>query len=142
MTTIIESMRAEFLRYKALAEAAIEQLDEPALSIEGPGGGNSIATICWHVSGNLRSRFTDFLTTDGEKPWRQREEEFTRRTVARSELLDKWEQGWSVLLATLATLSDEQLGTTVTVRRQPMLVVEGLHRAMAHVASQDRKSVV
>jgi uncharacterized damage-inducible protein DinB len=135
MPTIIESIRAEFLRYKALAEAAIEQLDDAALSVEGPNGGNSIAIICWHVSGNLRSRFTDFLTADGEKPWRHRDEEFHQRTITRSELLEKWEQGWNVLLATLAALSDEQLHATVTIRRAPMAVHEALHRAMAHVAS-------
>jgi len=134
MTSIIESIRAEFLRYKALAEAAIEQVDEAALSA-GPDGNNSIAVICWHISGNLRSRFTDFLTADGEKPWRQRDEEFERRTVTRSELLEKWHQGWTVLLDTLGTLRDDQLQTTITIRRQPMLVHEALHRAMAHVAS-------
>src|SRR6267142_6831010 len=102
MTSIIESIRAEYLRYKALAEAAIEQLSERDLSVEGPNGGNSIAVMCWHVSGNLRSRFTDFLTTDGEKPWRRREEEFQGRTVTRAELLAKWEQGWDALLGALA----------------------------------------
>jgi Protein of unknown function (DUF1572) len=135
MTSIIESIRAEFLRYKALAEAAIEQVDETVLSADGPNGGNSIAVLCWHVSGNLRSRFSDFLTTDGEKPWRQREEEFQHRTVTRAQLLEKWQQGWSVLLETLATLGDDQLQTTITIRRQPMHVHEALHRAMAHVAS-------
>jgi Protein of unknown function (DUF1572) len=134
MTSIIESIRAEFLRYKALAEAAIEQVDEAALSA-GPDGNNSMAVICWHISGNLRSRFTDFLTADGEKPWRQRDEEFERRTVTRSELLEKWHQGWAVLLDTLGTLRDDQLQTRITIRQQPMLVHEALHRAMAHVAS-------
>ena len=85
--TIVDSIRAEYMRYKALAESAIAQLDDAQLSIDGDGGGNSIAVICWHVAGNLKSRFTDFLTTDGEKPWRQREEEFQRRQVTRAELL-------------------------------------------------------
>lgn len=134
MTSITESIRAEYLRYKALAEAAISQSSEAELSAEGANGGNSIAVICWHLSGNLRSRFTDFLASDGEKPWRQREEEFQRRTVTRRELLDKWDEGWSVLLATLAALTDEQLESTITIRRQPMLVHEALHRSLAHVA--------
>jgi uncharacterized damage-inducible protein DinB len=134
MTSIIESIRDEYLRYKALAEGAIAQLDEAALSREGPNGGNSIAVICWHLSGNLRSRFTDFLTSDGEKPWRKREEEFERRTVTRAELLGKWEEGWSALLSAMSTLTDEQLQSTVTIRRQPFLVHEALHRSLAHLA--------
>jgi uncharacterized damage-inducible protein DinB len=134
MTSIIESIRDEYLRYKALAEGAIAQLDEAELSREGPNGGNSIAVICWHLSGNLLSRFTDFLTSDGEKPWRQREEEFERRTVTRAELLGKWEEGWSALLSAMSTLTDEQLQSTVTIRRQPLLVHEALHRSLAHLA--------
>ena len=133
MTTVIESIRAEYLRYKALAEAAIDQLSEDELSAQGPNGGNSIAVICWHVSGNLRSRFTEFLTSDGEKPWRDREEEFQARTVTRAELLSKWDQGWDVLLGTLATLTDEQLQLTVTIRAQPLHVHEALHRSLAHL---------
>jgi len=134
MASIIDSIRAEYLRYKALAEGAIDQLDDADLSASGPNGGNSIAVICWHISGNLMSRFTDFLTGDGEKPWRQREEEFRARTVPRSELLSKWNEGWDVLLATLATLSDEILQDTVTIRGQHLLVHEALHRSLAHLS--------
>lgn len=134
MTTIIESIRAEYLRYKALAEAAMAQLGEAELSVPGPNSGNSIAVICWHVAGNLRSRFTDFLTSDGEKPWRQREEEFQARTVTRTVLLDKWEQGWDTLLGTLANLTDEQLQLSVTIRGRPLLVHEALHRSLAHTS--------
>jgi uncharacterized damage-inducible protein DinB len=132
--TIIDSIRAEYLRYKALAEAAIDQLDEEQLSEAGPNGGSSVAVICWHVSGNLGSRFTDFLTSDGEKPWRQREEEFQTRTVSREELLRKWAEGWDTLLGALSTLSDEQLHVTVTIRGQPLKVHEALHRSLAHVS--------
>jgi uncharacterized damage-inducible protein DinB len=134
MTTFVESIRAEYLRYKALAEAAIDQLSEDQLSAPGPHGNNSIATICWHVSGNLQSRFTDFLTSDGEKPWRQREEEFQTRTVTRSELLSKWSQGWDVLLGTLSSLGDEQLQLTVTIRGQSLRAHEALHRSLAHLS--------
>ena len=96
MPSIIDSIRAEYLRYKALAEAAIGQVRDDELSAP-PGVDNSIAVICWHISGNLKSRFTDFLTSDGEKPWRNREEEFVARTVPRAELLAKWKVGWDVL---------------------------------------------
>jgi hypothetical protein len=131
---IIESIRGEFVRYKALAEAAMAQVAEPDLSREPAADGNSIATVSWHVSGNLQSRFTDFLTTDGEKPWRKRDEEFDARRVTRQELLDKWEAGWRVLLATLAELNDDQLGRTITIRGQALRVDEALHRSLAHTA--------
>lgn len=131
---IVESIRAEYLRYKKLAEEAIAQLDDAEVSAEGAKGENSIAVVCWHVAGNLRSRFTDFLTSDGEKPWRRREEEFQDRTVTRSELLQKWEQGWGVLLETLATLSDDDLQLTVTIRKEPLKVHQALHRSLAHTA--------
>ena len=134
MTTFVDSIRAEYLRYKTLAEAAIQQLPENELSAPGPNGGNSIAVMCWHVSGNLQSRFTDFLTTDGEKPWRNREEEFEARTVSREALLAKWNRGWDSLLGALASLTDEQLQQTVTIRSQPLQVQEALHRSLAHLA--------
>ena len=134
MTTMIEAIRAEYLRYKALADAAIRQVPDADLSVAGPNGGNSIATICWHVSGNLRSRFTDFLTADGEKPWRRREEEFEARTVLRDELLAKWEQGWEVLLGSLAEVTDRQLAGTITIRGQELGIGEALLRSLAHTA--------
>jgi len=131
---MIEAIEGEFRRYKALGEKAIAQLDGATLSAPPPGGGNSIATICWHISGNLRSRFTDFLTTDGEKPWRQRDEEFEARAVTRDALLEQWEQGWSMLLATLGTLTDAELERTVTIRAQPLSVRVALLRSLAHVS--------
>lgn len=131
---IIESIRAEYLRYKALAESAIEQLEDGQLSTQGPNEGLAIATICWHVSGNLRSRFTDFLTTDGEKPWRKRDEEFEARSVTRAELLAKWQQGWEALLAALASLTDGQLAETVIIRGEQLKVYEALHRSLAHTS--------
>lgn len=130
---MIPSLRAEYRRYKALAEGAIAQLPDDALSLPGPGGGNSIATICWHISGNLRSRFTDFLTSDGEKPWRARDEEFAERRESREALLEKWEEGWSVLFGGLAGLRAIDLDSTVTIRGQPLTVKEALHRSLAHV---------
>ena len=134
MPSFVESIRAEYLRYKSLAEAAVAQLDEAQLSAPGPGGGSSIAVICRHVAGNLRSRFTDFLTTDGEKPWRQREEEFQARTVTRDELLATWNEGWGALFGALDGVADGDLARTVTIRGQPLLVHEALHRSLAHAS--------
>lgn len=134
MTTIISSIRNEYLRYKGLAEGAIHQLRDEDLSADGPNGGSSIAIICWHVSGNFRSRFTEFLSSDGEKPWRNREDEFRDRNVSRAALLSNWDEGWQVLLGALETLSDDQLQHTVTIRGQPLSVQEALHRSLAHLS--------
>jgi hypothetical protein len=134
MTVIVASIQAEYFRYKALAEAALSQLTESDLVESGPGGGNSIAVICWHLAGNLQSRFTDFLTTDGEKPWRKREEEFQTRTVTRAALLAHWDLGWAALMDTLGGLTDADLARTVTIRGQPLLVNEALHRSLAHAS--------
>ena len=132
--TLIKSVEAEFRRYKAYAEAALEQVQENQLSEPGPSGGNSLAIIGWHVAGNLQSRFTDFLTSDGEKPWRNREEEFSKRSVTRSELMEKWEKGWNVLLSTLDQLTDENLTHEISLRGQKLPVHEALNRALAHIS--------
>lgn len=134
MKELVESIRGEYLRYKALGEGAVQQLSDAELSTPGANGGNSLAVICWHVSGNLRSRFTDFLTTDGEKPWRNREEEFDERRVSRDEFIAKWNEGWSVLLSALGELTDEQLRDSVTIRGQALKIHEALHRSLAHTA--------
>lgn len=134
MNVLITSIDAEFRRYKTLAEGAIAQVPEPLLSAPGPSNGNSLATICWHVAGNLQSRFTEFLTTDGEKPWRKREAEFVARTVSREALLAKWAIGWDALFTALGALTDADLTKSVTIRRQSLAVHEALHRSLAHVS--------
>ena len=132
--TIIESIRGEYERYQRLAESAMAQVEEAQLSAAPSAESNSIAMICWHVSGNLKSRFKDFLTTDGEKPWRNREEEFDTRTVTRAGLLAKWEDGWTTLFAALGELSDDSLTKEVTIRGQAVSVMEALHRSLAHTS--------
>lgn len=132
MRDLVLSVTAEFLRHKTLAEDAFAQVDDEALSA-GEGGDNSIAQIAWHIAGNLESRFTDFRTTDGEKPWRHRDDEFMPRRVTRAELLDRWSRGWSALLAALDELSDADLAAMITIRRQPLAIHEALHRALAHI---------
>lgn len=133
MRVTIAAIQAEYVRYKALADAALAQLDESEL-VARPPAGNSIATICWHLAGNLQSRFSDFLTTDGEKPWRNREDEFAERLISREELLAHWERGWGALLSTLEALADADLTRTVTIRLQPLSVQEALFRSLAHAA--------
>ncbi|HEU5219938.1 MAG TPA: DUF1572 family protein [Gemmatimonadales bacterium] len=134
MNTLIKSLEAEYRRYKVLAEGALSQVPEAELSMPGPNDGNSLAVICWHVAGNLQSRFTDFLTSDGEKPWRRREEEFQARSVSRATLTTKWDAGWQALFGALEALTDDHLDSTVTIRQQPLAVHEALHRSLAHVS--------
>jgi hypothetical protein len=134
MRELIDSIRGEYGRYRALGEKAVAQVEDQELSLPGPNGGNSLAVICWHISGNLRSRFTDFLTSDGEKPWRNREEEFDDRAVSRAEFLAKWEEGWRVLFDALDQLTDANLRDTVTIRGQAQKVHEALNRSVAHTA--------
>lgn len=131
---LIESIRGEYERYKSLAEGAIAQMPDGDLVASRGGAANSIATICWHIAGNLRSRFTNFLTEDGEKPWRTREEEFDDRQVTRAELLARWDEGWQPLFLALAELTDDDLDRAVTIRAQPLKVHEALHRSLAHTS--------
>ena len=133
MRDVIASIEAEYRRYKTLGEGAISQLADAQLP-EATSSGNSIVTIVWHLAGNLKSRFTDFLSSDGEKPWRDRDSEFLAREVSRNELQAKWEDGWRVLFAALSDLSDADLQRTVTIRSEPHTVAQALHRSLAHTS--------
>lgn len=134
MNTLVKSIEVEYLRYRALAEAALAQVPESMLSEPGPAGGNSLVVMTWHMAGNLTSRFTDFLTSDGEKPWRDREDEFRPRVVSRDELMLKWTDGWNALLTALSELTDDDLTRTVRIRGQELAVHEALHRSLAHAS--------
>src|SRR6266542_1044247 len=135
MNELVESIRAEYLRYKALAEAALRQVTDDELSAPVPNGGNSFAIICWHISGNLRSRFTDFLTTDGEKPWRDRDAEFADATYDRQAVEKMWAEGFQVVEDQLAVLTDADLAREITIRGVLLSVHEALCRSVAHTAS-------
>jgi len=131
---LIDSITAEFRRYKQLGEGAIAQVTDAELCQATSADDNSVAMIVWHVAGNLKSRFVDFRTSDGEKPWRNRDEEFADRTVGREELLEKWQDGWRALFAVLEALTDEQLNEVITIRQQPLAIHQALHRAVAHIS--------
>ena len=131
---VLGSIQAEYRRYEALGRAAIDQVPDGRLSERLTPESNSLATIVWHMSGNLASRFTDFLTTDGEKPWRARESEFEKRQVSRAALLEQWDSGWRILHAALADLDDDDLSRAVSIRGQELTVSEALHRSLAHAS--------
>ena len=134
MRDIVMSIEEEYLRYKALGEKALAQVTDADLSKEPPGNGNSLAALVWHIAGNLESRFTDFRTSDGEKPSRDRDSEFFSRTVTRDEVLEKWNRGWTPLLAEMKPLTDADLSATVLIRTQPLRIDQALHRSLAHAA--------
>jgi len=129
---VISWIEAEFKRYKGMGEGTIGQLADEQLIVRASPESNSIAMIVWHMAGNLESRFTDFLTTDGEKPWRNRESEFEERRVSRTEVLAKWGRGWKFLFDALAPLRDEDLDRGVRVRGEELTVGQALMRALAH----------
>lgn len=134
MRDVVGAIEAEYWRYKVLGEATLAQLDDDALCRVPAQESNSVAVVLWHVAGNLESRFTDFLTSDGEKPWRDRDVEFEDRVVSRADALAKWDRGWGVVLDTLRSLSDDDLSRQVTVRGQSLSVAEALARSLAHTA--------
>jgi len=126
----------ELLRYyKRLAERAMEQVTDDQLFATLNDESNSIAVIVKHMAGNMRSRWTDFLTSDGEKPDRDRDSEFVDPPATREALLGTWEDGWSRVFHALEPLSDADLGRTVTIRGEAHSVMQAVNRQIAHYAN-------
>ena len=124
-----------FRNYKSLAERAIAQTPDEALHLELDASSNSIAVIVKHVGGNLRSRFRDFLTTDGEKPDRNRDGEFQMaERASRAQMMQWWEDGWATLLSALDALTPADLTRTIHIRGEAFLVVEALNRSITHTS--------
>jgi hypothetical protein len=121
-----------FRYYKRLGDRAIEQCPDDGLFAMLDAESNSIAIIVKHMAGNMRSRWTDFLTTDGEKPDRNRDSEFEEPPRNRAELLAMWESGWKLLFGALESLVEADLVRTVTIRTEPHSVMQAIHRQMAH----------
>jgi hypothetical protein len=128
----LSAIQSAFEANKRLAERAFEQVPDDKLHLALDENTNSIAVIMKHVAGNLRSRWTEFLTSDGEKPWRDRDDEFVDTLASREEILQDWNDGWNCLLQTLRSLSDEDLGMTVTVRGEEHAVPLALARSLGH----------
>ncbi len=135
---IIENYRQDtleaFRNYKKLAERAIEQVTEEEYFKAIDAESNSIAVVVKHIGGNLRSRWTDFLTTDGEKTDRFRDSEFIAETDTRESLENLWETGWQALFGTLESLTIEDLGCTVQIRGEDFSVVKAITRSLTHIA--------
>lgn len=134
-TEYLRVVRDRFIELKGLGENTFDQLNEDDFHWTLNNDSNSIAIIIQHVSGNMVSRWTDFLTTDGEKPDRNRDEEFETKRLTKVQLLDRWEHGWRVFLDALESLHNQELGNNVYIRGQRHSVIEAIERQMAHYAA-------
>lgn len=130
----LNSVQKRALEYKTLGDKTIQQLEESDLNAAPAPGSNSIAVIVRHLHGNMRSRWTHFLTEDGEKPWRSREAEFAPDHLAKDVVIEMWEEGWQVFLSALAALQPADLQRTITIRYEPLLVVDAVMRQVVHYA--------
>jgi Protein of unknown function (DUF1572) len=131
---LVKHFLDEYARYRALGENAMSQVSDDELNRVPVGDGNSIAMIARHVGGNLTSRFTDFLTSDGEKPWRDRDNEFDEARYTRPDVEKTWARGFDVVASELGTLRDDDLSKTVKIRGTAFTVHEALCRSIAHTA--------
>ena len=122
-------------QYKRLAERAMEQVTDEQLNRTLDAEGNSIAVLVKHMAGNMHSRWTDFLTSDGEKPDRNRDSEFEEPPATRGELMKTWEAGWRCVFEALEALSDNDMTRAVLIRSEPHSVMQAIQRQVAHYAS-------
>jgi uncharacterized damage-inducible protein DinB len=133
-TSYLEDSLTLFRYYKTLGERAMQQVTDDQLFTTLDEESNSIAIVVKHMAGNMRSRWTDFITSDGEKPDRDRDSEFVDPPATRAGLLETWEDGWQRVLQALEPLSEADLARTVTIRGEPHSVMQAINRQMAHYA--------
>ncbi|AMR25806.1 hypothetical protein A0257_01000 [Hymenobacter psoromatis] len=131
-TDFLSSARKQFAYYQLLGEQALAQVPDKQLNWQPNAVSNSLATIVKHLSGNMLSRWTDFLTTDGEKPWREREAEFNNDLPTRAEVMARWQAGWQCLFAALDALTPNDLARLIYIRNQGHTVLEAINRQLAH----------
>ena len=128
----LKSAIKRLLYYKALADETFARLDDAQFHYQPNEESNSIAIIIQHVSGNMLSRWTDFLNSDGEKDWRERDGEFEVQQLTKTELVAIWEKGWACCINTLQSLVDEDLLKIITIRQEPLTVLDAINRQLSH----------
>ena len=128
LQTVIRRVRY----YKDLGDKTFEQLDDADFHYQPNAESNSIAVIIQHMAGNMLSRWTNFLTEDGEKEWRQRDEEFSVHNYSKQQLLEIWEKGWTCYLTALDSLKEEDLLKTIYIRQEGLTVIDAINRQLAH----------
>lgn len=128
----LSSVIKRFKEYKALGEKTFAQLRDEEMLLQPNEASNSIAIIVQHLHGNMMSRWTNFLTEDGEKSWRKRDKEFEVESYPKEQILQLWEEGWTVFLTALESLQEDDLLKNITIRTQPLSVVDAINRQLAH----------
>lgn len=128
----LESIKKQMLYYKTIAEKAMEQVDEEQLFVTFNSDSNSIAIIAKHMAGNMLSRWTNFLTTDGEKEWRERDAEFENTISNQKELLEQWNKGWNCFFEAIHALQPEDLTKIVYIRNEGHSVTDAINRQLCH----------
>jgi hypothetical protein len=141
-TSYLDDSLTLFRYYKKLTERAMDQVTDEQLFTTLDDEMNSIAIIVKHMAGNMRSRWTNFLTTDGEKPDRNRDSEFTDAPASREALMKIWEDGWAIVFGALEPLSDADLGRTITIRGEAHSVMQAINRQIAHYAHHSGQIVM
>ena len=131
----LQSAIQQFSDYKALGDKTFAQLQDNDFHFQPNESTNSIAVIITHLHGNMLSRWTNFLTEDGEKDWRHRDDEFETHAYSRRKLLESWEEGWKVVFNTLESLQPSDLEKIIYIRSQPLTVIDAIHRQLTHYAS-------
>ncbi|MEO0570126.1 MAG: DUF1572 family protein [Bacteroidota bacterium] len=131
----MSSAKFEFKRYKTYGDQVLEQLSEEELCWKPSETDNSIAIIIKHLAGNMLSRWTNFLTEDGEKSWRNRDEEFEEPPKTKKELCELWEKGWSCLFDALNTVNYSNFSSSIKIRNQDLTILDAINRQLAHYAS-------
>ena len=131
-TIYLESVKKQMLYYKTIAEKAMNQLEDEQLFFAANEDTNSISTIIKHMAGNMLSRWTDFLTTDGEKEWRNRDSEFENGSETREELMALWEKGWDCFFNAINALQPEQLAQIIYIRNEGQTAMDAINRQLAH----------
>ena len=128
----LKTVIKRFRYYKGLAEATFIQLEEKDFHFQPSSDSNSISIIIQHMAGNMLSRFTNFLTEDGEKEWRQRDAEFENQDFSKQQLIDIWDKGWHCSLSAIEALQKKDLLKSISIRKEPLTVVDAINRQLAH----------
>lgn len=128
----LDSVIKRFKEQKILGEKTLDQLSDEDILFQPGEESNSIAVIIQHLYGNMLSRWTNFLSEDGEKNWRNRDDEFEVHNLSKQQVTDKWNEGWKVFLDTLESLTESDLLKTITIRNEPLNVVDAINRQLAH----------
>ncbi|MEX0275595.1 MAG: DUF1572 family protein [Flavobacteriaceae bacterium] len=133
-TQYLTSLRFEFERYKKLGDVTFSQLSEPELYWQPHGDGNSVALIVKHMVGNMKSRWTNFLTEDGEKPWRHRETEFEQPPKTKKDIISLWREGWDCLFVAIDQVGEHNQDSVIKIRGEDHTLFQAFNRQLAHYA--------